>query len=203
MECASIPAGEFLCGADKRKVSLAGFSIARHPVTNQQYRQFLRANPHIRPPAYWKDGEFPISKARHPVVGVTYHDAVAFCRWVGGRLPTNQEWEKAARGTDGRLYPWGELWIAGKHCNSWDARHGSTTAVDKYPAGASPYGVLDMAGNVWEWTSTEYQGPFMREVRGGSWRCFSPLALQLWQRDGLTLDDMRDDVGFRCVFEES
>lgn len=199
MEWLTIPAGEFLFGHDKRPVYLPAFQISRFPITNQQYRHFLLSNLQVRPPATWKGADFPLSKTRHPVTGVTFHDAQAFCRWLGCRLPTAQEWEKAARGPDGRPYPWGNDWVDGKYCNNWDARCGGTTVVDKYPEGVSPYEVFDMIGNIWEWTNTEYQGPFMRELRGGSWRSFSRLVMQIWQQDGLMLDDSRDDVGFRCV----
>ncbi len=199
MDWVCIPAGEFLFGVEKCKIDLPAFDIARYPVTNQQYALFLKANQAVAAPPHWKGREFPLGKGRHPVVGVCYHEAQSFCRWLGCRLPTAQQWEKAARGTDGRSYPWGESWVDGKYCNTWNTHNQGSAPVDKYPAGASPYGVQDMVGNAWEWTATEYNGPFLHELRGGSWKSFSGLVAAVTQQDWLTLDDRRDDVGFRCV----
>jgi serine/threonine protein kinase len=199
IEWVSIPAGEFLFGEEKRKVKISAFQIAKYPVTNQQYKYFLLAHPKHNAPAYWKGRDFPVGKAKHPVVGVSLYDAQAFCKWLGCRLPTEEEWEKAARGVDGRTYPWGEVWENGKFCNNWDSKIGATTPVDRYAEGISPYGVWDMAGNVWEWTASEYQGPFMHVMRGGSWRLFSKLNVRIIQRNWLVLDDLRDDIGFRCA----
>lgn len=195
----TIPAGEFLFGEEKRRLYLAKFQIARYPVTNQQYRSYLILNPQVAPPAYWKGREFPVGKGRHPVVGVSFHDALAFCQWANCRLPTTEEWEKAARGTDGRTYPWGEDWVDGKYCNNWEAGIGATSVVGKYESGESPYGIRDMVGNVWEWTTSEHQGPLMHILRGGSWRSFSRFAVCITVRDGLMLNDARDDTGFRCA----
>jgi eukaryotic-like serine/threonine-protein kinase len=199
IEWVDIPAGEFKFGEERRPCRLPAFQISRHPVSNQQYRSFLAANPGQRAPEYWKGREFPRSKARHPVVGVSLLDALAFCMWLGARLPTDEEWEKAARGIDGRSYPWGEEWADGLYCNNLDARIGGTTPVDKYPRGCSPYGVWDMAGNTWEWTASEHQGPHMHILCGGSWRVFSRFAVRVFQRDRCLLEDMRDDLGFRCA----
>jgi serine/threonine protein kinase len=199
IEWVEIPAGDFLFGEEKQPTFLPAFRIARYPVTNQQYHNFLLANPRYPAPAYWKGRDFPARKGLHPVVGVSYHDALAFCEWLGCRLPTAQEWEKAARGTDGRSYPWGEAWQDGRYCNNWEAGINTTTPVDRYPEGRSPHQVWDMAGNVWEWTASEYQGPFLHELRGGSWRSFSQFTVRVTQRDWLLLDDWRDDLGFRCA----
>jgi formylglycine-generating enzyme required for sulfatase activity len=199
MEWVEIPAGEFLFGEDKHPLFLPGFRIARYPVTNQQYQYFLLANPRYPAPAYWKVRTFPARKGAHPVVGISYHDAQAFCNWLACRLPSAEEWEKAARGTDGRSYPWGESWQDGRYCNNWGAMSSGTTPVDRYPEGRSPYQVWDLVGNVWEWTSSEYQSPLMHQLCGGSWRSFSQFAMRVTQRDWMLLDDGRDDLGFRCA----
>jgi formylglycine-generating enzyme required for sulfatase activity len=199
MEWIPIPSGEFKFGAEKRILSLPAYRIGKFPVTNQQYRVFLTDNPQHPAPEHWKGREFPLGKARHPVVGVSLHDAITFCKWLGLRLPTEEEWEKAARGPDERSYPWGEDWQDGRYCNNWEARVNGTTPVDKYPEGRSPFGVWDMVGNVWEWTDTPHQGPHMHVVCGGSWKQFSRFAMQLTQRDSLLLGDTREDLGFRCA----
>lgn len=160
-----IPAGDFLMGSDKRKdlaaldeelpqesMYLPEYRIARVPVTNAQYKQFVDATDH-KPPKHWQNGQIPKDKESHPVVNVTWYDSIAFCRWAGVRLPTEAEWEKAARGTDGRIWPWGNEPPDKERCN-FNMNVGDTTPVDAYSKGDSPYGVLDMAGNVWEWTSS-------------------------------------------------
>jgi formylglycine-generating enzyme required for sulfatase activity len=199
LDWVTIPSGEFLFGEDKRKRSLPKYQISRYPVTNLQYKYFLNAHPDHPPPAYWKGPTFPVSKMYHPVVGVSFYDALAFCKWMRCRLPTQAEWEKAARGDDGRIYPWGEDWQDGKYCNNWEAKVRGTTPVEKFKAGASPFGVRDMVGNVWEWTASEDQGPYMHVLRGGSWRSFGQFAVRITQRDSLAPGDSRDDIGFRCA----
>jgi formylglycine-generating enzyme required for sulfatase activity len=199
IEWVTIPKGEFLFGEDKAVKNIPAFQIAKFPVTNQQYKHFLEATPQFPAPSHWKERGYPIGKDRHPVIGVSLYDAVAFCEWMGCRLPSEEEWERAARGDDGRTYPWGEDWVDGKYCNNWNAQIGGTTPVDKYPDGISAYNVWDMLGNVWEWTASPYQGPFMHVLRGGSWRLFSKYNMRLTQRGWLTLDDSRDDLGFRCA----
>ena len=104
-----------------------------------------------------------------PVVHVSWDDAVAYAEWAGGRLPSEQEWEKAARGIDGRIYPWGDEFDAAR-CNSRESGIGTTTPVGRYsPGGDSPCGCADMSGNVWEWTASEYEpGSGRRVLRGGA-----------------------------------
>ena len=185
-----IPAGEFMMGSNERdnqksihRMHLSAYQIARHPVTNAQYAAFVKAKSH-RVPKHWKGGKIPRGKENHPGVWVSWEDARAFCAWAGVRLPTEAEWEKAARGTDGRKYPWGNEPPTKELCN-FNRNVGDTTPVGEYPKGASPYGVLDMAGNVWEWVNDWYskdyyrvspganpQGPETGErrvLRGGSW----------------------------------
>ena len=152
-----VPAGEYAIGRDRgetrqRNVYVPAFEVSRTPVTNEQYARF--AGERNAPPD-------------HPVVLVDWEEAAAFCAWAGGRLPSEEEWEKAARGTDARAYPWGDDADESRAALGGDLKYGTTCPVDAHAAGASPYGLLQMAGNVWEWTSTEYPSG-ERVVRGGS-----------------------------------
>ena len=174
-------------------LSVAGFSIMRTPVTNSEYAQFLaetgrpvpaidrdgwRAQGLVHPydrvlRHIWDGGSYPPGRAAHPVVLVTWDDANAYSAWLSDRtgrrwrLPSEIEWEKAARGTDGRAFPWGDDWDPGR-LNSHDRGPFDTVAVGSYPAGASPYGMVDAAGQVFEWTATPAgNGRFI--VKGGSW----------------------------------
>jgi formylglycine-generating enzyme required for sulfatase activity len=196
IEMVTIPAGPFLYGKQKQEVHLPEYALARTPVTNIQYKAFVDATGH-RIPSHWVKGRIPKGKEDHPVVNVSWEDAQAFCEWAGCRLPTEQEWEKGARGTDGRKYPWGNGWQLGR-CNTREAGLGDTTPVDRYPTGASPYGLLDMAGNVWEWCEDWYDSECKHRVlRGGSWFIDSGRARsadRYW-----TDPDLRDfNCGVRC-----
>jgi formylglycine-generating enzyme required for sulfatase activity len=214
-----IPAGEFLMGSNdgynaekpQHRVYLDGYWIYKYPVTVAQYRKFCRVTGRQEPPPPdwgWKDD--------HPIVNVTWHDAVAYCQWAGVRLPTEAEWEKAARGTDGRKYPWGNEWDGSKCANSVGTNNlHSTVPVGSYPQGVSPYGVHDMAGNVWEWCSSLYRPyPYRaddgreeigknvagkrRVLRGGSWD--SDVGdFRAAYRGGSNPGDWWFDVGFRCA----
>ena len=196
------------------RVRLDGYWIGRTEVTNAQYRHFVQATRHRGAPHYWKRGQFPSGLEDYPVLNVYWEDARAYCEWAGGRLPSELEWEKAARGTDGRRFPWGDQWDR-KRCRNleivtgrsyatdkeWqgaiaerfrpnDDVRGGSAAVGSYPAGASPYGCLDMAGNVAEWCADWYDGDAYsryvngdvtpppkgtdRVLRGGSWCFHSP-----------------------------
>ena len=208
-EMVYVPAGEFTRGeGDSEKLLyMDGFWIDKYPVTNARYKKFVDETGRDVPyedqewarPYNWdpRRKTYPPGKDHHPVVLVSWHDAVAYCEWAGKRLPTEWEWEKAARGTDGRTYPWGEDWVDGKYCNSAEAGIGGTTPVNKYPRGASPYGVMDMAGNVWEWTNSLCEsGTETRTLRGGAW-----LNAQDWARcacRGGGYPDTRPYIGFRC-----
>jgi formylglycine-generating enzyme required for sulfatase activity len=161
---ALIPAGPFLMGnnndfhdndADEKPrhiVNLQPFFIDIYPITNQDYKAFVDASGH-RTPQYWTDsGEIPDGKQLHPLTGVNYMDATAYAQWKGHRLPTEQEWEKASRGTEGLRWPWGNIFDE----NKANVGQRTTTPVGAYPKGCNAYGLCDMAGNVWEWTSTWY-----------------------------------------------
>jgi formylglycine-generating enzyme required for sulfatase activity len=229
-----IPAGEFLMGSDPTQDNSAGkdeqpqhtlylpiFYIAKTPVTEAQYATFVQVA-NYQSPRHWKTKQPPADRQDHPVVNVSWHDAVAYCRWLAEdtgkpyRLPTEAEWEKAARGPDGRIYPWGNQWDKNR-CNTLGKGKGGTTPVGVYRDGVSPYGLLDMAGNVWEWCATRRQktypydnsedewsadylgGTDVRVLRGGSWnniqydvRC----ACRLGELPGY----MYDFYGFRVRF---
>jgi formylglycine-generating enzyme required for sulfatase activity len=191
-----VPAGEFLMG-DKKRTRVGAFRIHKYPVTNAQYKRFVDATGHSLP-RHWEDGMYPVGKAIHPVVYVTWHDAVAYAKWADKRLPTEEEWEKAARGTDGREYPWGD-WEEGR-CNTSETGIKDTTPVGKYsPDGDSPYGCTDMAGNVWEWTASEHEAVRgVRVLRGGSWN-FDLGRARCSSRLGGYRDYSADLGGFRCV----
>lgn len=178
LEMLYIPSGAFLYDTDKKRRNLLGYWISKTPVTNVVYKRFLDANPKYRVPFIeidwaqpynWdeKKRSFPADKANHPVVLVSWEDAMAFAEWSGMALPTEDQWEKAARGKDGREYPWG-AWQEGC-ANTMEAGVGETTAVGRYsPQGDSPYGCVDMSGNVWEWTASEHERGG-QVLRGGSW----------------------------------
>lgn len=142
----------------RHSVALAPFAIARFPVTNALYAAFVRAAG-APPPLRWRGPEPPVALLDHPVVDVSWNDAAAFCAWLRGatgrawRLPSEAEWERAARGVDGRAYPWGDTFDPAR-ANTREAQHLGTTPVDAYPDGVSAEGVYDMAGNVWEWTGS-------------------------------------------------
>jgi serine/threonine-protein kinase len=238
----------------KHSVWVDAFLIDRTEVTVGMFRRFVEATGYrtsaeregwgkpwtdgpkeaewpLVPGADWLHPQGPGSEAEddHPVVQVSWEDAAAYCKWVGGRLPTEAEWEKAARGTDGRRFPWGNE-FNGRFLNYCDSRcpitrwrdsryddgYGRTAPVGSYPEGASPFGALDMAGNVWEWVYDWYDEDYYRDspyrnptgptsgtdkaMRGGAWYDGEP---QAWVncviRHQNPPSDRYEDVGFRCV----
>jgi formylglycine-generating enzyme required for sulfatase activity/Cdc6-like AAA superfamily ATPase len=238
-----IPAGTFLMGSTdeqaqqavadglsedwvsreqpQHSVDLSEYRIGKYPVTNIEYQAFVQ-DTKASPPSHWEGPQYPEGTGDHPVVLVRWSEAIAYCEWLSEatgrpyRLPTEAEWEKAARGEDGRIFPWGNKWEKGK-CNTEESGIGSTSAVGQFsPEGDSPYGVVDMAGNVWEWCSSVYQsypydaddrredleadGP--RVLRGGSWYGYHWYARCAYRlRDDPDAGD--EGFGFRVVVSPS
>ena len=218
----AIPAGEFIMGSDRgierppHKVFVEAFEIDKFEVTNEQFARFVEETGYVTDAEKAGDSmtwrTYAEGKPKHPVVKVSWNDAVAFCKWAGKRLPTEAEWEKAARGTDGRIYPWGNEWDPAK-ANTKESGYRGTTIVGSFPDGASPYGVMDMAGNVAEWTSdwfkaypgypggdseAQYFGEKYRVIRGGGW--FSDKdQVRTTARSCSSVTLANDDVGFRCA----
>jgi len=233
-----IPAGEFLMGSPSREgrenerpqhtLYLPDYYIARTPVTNARFARFIEDGGYRRQefwteagwwikeekdwtwPRYWQDNQW--NQPDQPVVGVSWYEALAYARWAGGLLPGEAEWEKAARGTDGRLYPWGNDPPDSSRCN-FNNKEKKTTPVTRYsPRGDSPYGCADMAGNIWEWTRSSFQSyPYdpadgrenleargHRVLRGGSFDAGEKIvrcAFRNWHDP----EDWYRDFGFRLV----
>ncbi|GAB4414103.1 MAG: formylglycine-generating enzyme family protein [Anaerolineae bacterium] len=205
-------------GDDAHPVYLAAYTIGKYPITNQLYQSFVTASNHPAP-ADWREGHYPEVLGNHPVVNVSWYDALAYCRWLSQttgqiyRLPSEAEWEKAARGTDGRPYPWG-FEFDKTRCNTGEAGLGWTTPVDAYPGGASPYGVMDLIGNVWEWCSSlfvdypyapndgreDLNAEGWRVLRGGSWFDMEWGARAARRLSGPP-DSLGRNTGFRVVRE--
>jgi formylglycine-generating enzyme required for sulfatase activity/tRNA A-37 threonylcarbamoyl transferase component Bud32 len=193
-----IPAGEFLFGRDRIRRLTRNFLIDRYPVTNREYREFLESRNYPKP-EFWDDPKY--NGDDQPVVGVSWADANAYAQWAHKRLPTEEEWEKAARGPEGRLFAWGNEMPSEELCNYGETQ-GQPTPVDRYKGNVSPYGCCDMVGNVWEWTNDAPEDdPSLRIIKGGAWLSFE-LQLRCDHRDALPLNEKKNYVGFRCVEDQ-
>jgi serine/threonine-protein kinase len=192
-----IPAGAFLFGAEGERVTLPAFYIDKYPVTNREYEAFCRATGY-RFPKYWSEDRFRDPDA--PVVGVSLADAQKFSRWVGKQLPSEEQWEKACRGVDGRLFPWGDDSANEERaCFGQDSASGHTCPVTRHEKGQSPYGVQEMAGNVWEWTtSAQTDTETVNVIKGGCYNDPSDL-LRGAVRLLAAPKDKFENIGFRCV----
>ena len=220
-----IPGGEFLYGEEKESRKIEPFFIAKYPITNEQYEAFIN-DAGYRDDRWWEDLSEVIIKqvkpawdqSNRPREFVSWYEAIAFCRWSSHQLgytvqlPTEEQWERAARGIDGREYPWGDKYLSGyANINEKREKVGAhyleqTSAVGLYPSGGTPEGVLDLAGNVWEWCLNEYnrpentalEGDAPRVLRGGSWYYYPGLvraSIRSW-----SVPDFRlNDIGFRVV----
>lgn len=217
-----VPGGEYTLGDDDghewsrpaHRVLLSPFWIGKVPVTNRQYARFLAAEPEQPRPAFWDDPRF--NQPEQPVVGLSWHEAVAYCQWAVLALPSEAQWEAAARGTDQRRYPWGDP-PPDLHRANFGNEVEAPSVAGGYASGVGPYGALDQAGNVWEWCAdawdlTAYRGreereldplvrgdPAIRAVRGGSWA--SPAdTLEAAFRSRAAAKQRLNDQGFRCLW---
>ncbi len=216
-----VSAGHFLMGSadgevdelPPHQVNLPAFYIDKLEVTHGQYQKFLAATGY-KPPIDWKGGVMPAKLANYPVVNVTFEDASAYAKWAGKRLPTEAEWEKAARGTDGRTYVWGNS-PEGKTTASGAAGKERVQPVGSFADDRSPYGALDMTGNVWEWTSDWYDaysgndsleiayGKKYRVIRGGGAIDYygAVSTRRCADRARSVPYGTYDALGFRCVMD--
>ena len=226
-EMVLIPAGEFVMGSDasdgrigfeisvdsipKRRVKLRAFYMDRFEVTVGQYRRFVESTGN-ETPALWKDYEmfgYPEPEDDHPLVDVNFYEAEAYCRWAGKRLPTEEEWEKAARGTDGRVFPWGND-LDPEYLTTEDRGRQFTTPVGSMKKDVSPFGIYDMGGNAMEWTASIYK-PYpngmrqfkpqerFRILRGGAWSMPAQPFARTAHRHYRLADLGQPDFGFRCA----
>jgi formylglycine-generating enzyme required for sulfatase activity len=209
----SISAGEFMMGRDDgsdyekpaHKVSVRAFFIDEKEVTNDQYAQFVRQT-RRNPPSHWVNGQYASGEANFPVFNVSWYDARDYCDWAGKRLPTEAEWEYAARGKENRLYPYGNVWKP-RFSNARETDLKKPQAVGSYPDGVSPFGLFDMAGNVAEWIADDYKpyegspvnpDPGYKIIRGGAFNTYAKEQTATDRRYDLPQRAF-DFIGFRCA----
>jgi len=211
-----VPGGTFKMGRDDgdelerpaHSAEVKPFFLDQNEVTNGEYQRFISATKR-RAPAHWVGGKIPNGQMKFPVVNVSWDDANAYARWAKKRLPTEAEWEFAARGTDGRVYPWGPEWKPG-YANAGQGKKGRLFEAGRYAPGASPFGALDMCGNVWEWTASDFKdypgrkipssraGSGLKVIRGGAYDATLKNATTTY-RGAVSPDRAFDKTGFRCA----
>jgi formylglycine-generating enzyme required for sulfatase activity len=207
-----IPGGVFEMGREtgdeyerpQHFVEVKPFYLDRTEVTNEQYKAFVDATGHPAP-VYWRGNQPPDGEANYPVINVSWPDAKAYAEWAGKRLPTEEEWEFAARGSDGRLYPWGMDWNK-DFANTAESGGNQIVEAGRYPGGASPFGVLDLCGNVWEWTASDLRSYLTQKVlvadrkviRGGAYDVRNDRATTTY-RGAVQADKGYPKTGFRCA----
>lgn len=220
-DMALVPAGEFYMGSNdwwpksqpEYKANLRAFYMDKYEVTNKRYKTFVDSTGKPAP-NHWIGGNIPASREDHPVVFVSWQDADEFCRWEGKRLPTEQEWVKAARGTDKRSFPWGVKFDREKG-NTPQYGNEGTMPAGSFENGKSPYGVYDMAGNAWEWVDDwfkpypgnnhpdENYGEKYKVLKGGSWydctyyKC--GISAPIYNRIFFNANTRNNNFGFRCA----
>ncbi len=232
-----VPAGRFIRGSNKidafqqakelgskkpwykdeypqHEINLPFFYIDQYEVTNAEYKVFIDATD-WRPPPYFKNGSVPPGAENYPVSNINWYEADRYCQWAEKRLPTEAEWEKAARGPDGREFPWGDDFEKIKKNAANDPNAGEIAPVGSFIESMSPYGVMDMAGNVWEWTSDWYRpypnATFETELFGQKQKVFKgggggrvghyvlPLFYRGAYRSSIAPEQAFSDLGFRCA----
>ncbi|WP_280426371.1 SUMF1/EgtB/PvdO family nonheme iron enzyme [Nocardia carnea] len=191
-----IPDGIYLAGTQAQPVWVPGFWMDVFPTTNADYARFVAAHGHP-PPQHWKGHHTPVPEiAEHPVVYVSWDDANTYAQWAEKTLPTSQQWEKAARGTRGNTWPWGNQPTPAK-CNTRGSGPNTTTPVATYASGVSPYGIYDMVGNTWEWTATQTSTE-RYELKGSAFTSPFDRGKPAAFNDAFrVMND--DDTGFRCT----
>jgi len=217
-----VPPGEFIMGSNNRwddegpeyVVYMHGYFIDKYEITNKEYKKFVDATGH-KTPSHWEyNGTYEKGTDDIPVVYIGWADAYTYAKWAGKRLPTEEEWEKAARGTDGRQYPWGNE-FSPDHCNEPQRLSEGPMKVGSFPSGVSPYGAHDMVGNVWEWVNAWYlphpgnmeksdlYGETYRLAKGGSWyNCLyynCGISAPMYNRAYFLPTTKNSSMGFRCV----
>jgi formylglycine-generating enzyme required for sulfatase activity len=229
-----VPSGSFLSGDPPRAVRLTAYAIDRYPVTVVAFARFIDAGGYandcywsdpgwqwrtaigVEKPRFWGEPEWAeYLVPNHPVVGVSFYEAEAYAAFVGARLPTEHEWEKAARGTDARKYPWGDEW-QDEACGSRGVGPRSTVPIGVFPKGASPFGVRDMVGCIWQWCSDPFRGwgapgdeidrddaaalasPLRRTTCGGAWNTLK-WSVTCSSRNGFPAGARFSNLGFRCA----
>jgi len=235
-EMVLVPAGEFIMGTDKidhekthlkigavkplfldqhpsRKLHLDSYYIDKYEVTNEEYKKFLDSSGYDELPGHWEGGTYKEGTGRYPVTHVTWREALTYALWAKKKIPTEAHWEKAARGTDGRIYPWGDVYKKGKSNMDIDGAK-ELVEVGMFPEDISPYKVYDLGGNVMEWTMDWYQaypgstyknpryGKVLKVLRGNAFQKAGHYFLEAYRysfsRTEADPNDYFENVGFRC-----